>query len=275
MSKIQSSSGESDLDPAAIRIHGPDALEFLQAQLTLDLRTLIPDRLQATAWCNANGRVAVVLLIALTDAGYVLVVPSSMAAETQRRIRLYRIGRRIEVETDLDINACPPDAADALLLAHSPQRALRVGPEPAAREDDAAPDSRLADDIRHGLPWIVAPTSDLFLPQMLGLDALGGLSYRKGCYPGQEVIARVHFRGRVTRKTLRFRSSEPVSPEPGLEFGNDPQRATVLYSLTRPSGETLGLAVVPVDLDPEHLPKLEAAAFEWLDKDPAELYQEQ
>lgn len=274
MSKIQASSGDSELDPAAIRVCGPDALDFLQAQLTLDLRLLTPGQLQATAWCNANGRVAIVLLVAVTDAGHVLLVPGSMAAETLRRIGLYRIGRRIEVETDLDIDHCPPDAAGALVLAHSPRRALRIESAPSSRKAEAAPDSQLADDIRHGLPWIVAATSDRFLPQMLGLDDLGGLSYRKGCYPGQEVIARVHFRGRVTRRTLRFRCAEPISLEPGLEFGDDSQRVTVLYSVAQESGETLGLAVVPADVDPEHLPMLGATACDWLDKDPAELYQE-
>jgi folate-binding protein YgfZ len=268
MSKLQSSSRDSDLVPTAIRVEGPDALDFLQAQLTLDLRMLAPGRLQATAWCNANGRVAIVALIAVADAGYVLVVPSGMAAETSRRIRLYRIGRKIEVETGLEIDHCAPDATGALLLTHSPQRALRLRlrPDHRAGATEVVPDSQLADDIRHGLPWIVAATSDRFLPQMLGLDDLGGLSYRKGCYPGQEVIARVHFRGRVTRRMLSFRCTGPGSIEPGLEFGGDSQRATVLYSVTQQSGQTLGLAVVPADVDPEQLPKLDATAFEWLDK---------
>lgn len=272
---IQPGSGDSDLELSAIRVSGPDALDFLQAQLTLDLRTLAPDRLQATAWCNANGRVAIVLMIAPTDAGHVLVVPGSMAAETERRIRLYRIGRKIEVETGLEIGHCAPEAAGAMVLAHSPRRALRISADRSPCDGEADPDSRLADDIRHGLPWIVAATSDRFLPQMLGLDELGGLSYRKGCYPGQEVIARVHFRGRVTRRTLRFRCPAPLSLEPGLEFGDEQQRATVLISVILESGETLGLAVVPADVDQEHVSKLGTTTVEWLDKASADLYQEQ
>jgi len=274
MSKIQDSCGQSILDPCALHLTGPDAFGFLQAQLTLDLRTLKPQMLQATAWCNANGRVAIVLLVAVSQDGYLIVVPRGLAEQTLRRILLFRIGHNIDVQ-NLAIEYCQPTVENALLLTHSPQRALRIAPAELVNKSLAAPVGSLLDDIRHGLPWIVAATSDRFLPQMLGLDQLGGLSYRKGCYPGQEVIARVHFRGRVTRTLRRFHCQAVSALPPGLEFGNENDRAMVLYSAAAGPEQVFGLAVVPAGLDAGALPRLDAADFGWLDNQPAALYQEQ
>jgi len=274
MSKIQDSCGQSILDPCALHLTGPDAFGFLQAQLTLDLRTLKPQMLQATAWCNANGRVAVVLLVAVSQGGYLIVIPRSLAEQTLRRIRLFRIGHNIDTQ-NLTIEHCQPTDENALLLAHSPQRALRIAPTEPVNQSLVTPAGSLLDDMRHGLPWIVAATSDRFLPQMLGLDQLGGLSYRKGCYPGQEVIARVHFRGRVTRTMRRFHCQGVSALPPGLEFGNGNNRAMVLYSAAARPEQVIGLAVVPADLDAGALPRLDEAHFGWLDNHPAALYQEQ
>ena len=274
MSKIPDSCDQSVLDPCAIHLTGPDAFGFLQAQLTLDLRTLKPQMLQATAWCNANGRVAVVLLVAVSQGGYLIVIPRSLAEQTLRRIRLFRIGHNIDTQ-NLTIEHCQPTDENALLLAHSPQRALRIAPTEPVNQSLVTPAGSLLDDMRHGLPWIVAATSDRFLPQMLGLDQLGGLSYRKGCYPGQEVIARVHFRGRVTRTMRRFHCQGVSALPPGLEFGNGNNRAMVLYSAAARPEQVIGLAVVPADLDAGALPRLDEAHFGWLDNHPAALYQEQ
>ena len=96
------------------------------------------------------------------------------------------------------------------------------------------------------MPWILPETARAHLPQMLGLEALGGLSYRKGCFPGQEVIARVHYRGRVTRRTSRFRLAADSPPVPGTEFQLAGKSAQVLYAIADPAepGGVLGLAVV-------------------------------
>ncbi len=274
MSKILKSVDESDLDPVALQVTGPDAFGFLQAQLTIDLLKLEPQMLQVTAWCNANGRVAIVLLIAAIDDAYLLTLPRSLAEQALRRIRLYKIGRKVEVQS-IAIEHCRPGDENALILAHAPQRALRIAAGEAAPGSPAALPGALLDDIRHGLPWIVATTSDRFLPQTLGLDQLGGLSYRKGCYPGQEVIARVHYRGRVTRTLRRFSCAGDSLLQPGLDFGDEHNRATVLYSAIAQPGKVMGLSVIPAELGTARLPRLDVAHFEWLDIHPASLYQEQ
>ena len=265
------------LIPATLRLSGPDAQAFLQSQLTLDLNALAPSTLQPTAWCNANGRVALVLLLGRSKDGFDLVLPRELLPELERRIRLFRIGRKVEVVSGLGVETCPPDAPGALGLSYAPARAMRI--DPAAPAGGLAElRQMLIDDIRHGMPWIVSATSDRFLPQMLGFDRLGGLSYRKGCYPGQEVIARVHYRGRVTRRCVRFRVETAVPPAPGLEFGEAALTATVLYVAADTEGRYEGLAVVPAEIETAALPGYDAenrtSGLEWLDTEPPEAYQE-
>jgi len=91
------------------------------------------------------------------------------------------------------------------------------------------------------------------LPQMIGLEALGGLSYKKGCFPGQEVIARVHYRGRVTRRLARFTLKSDRPPSPGTTFELAGKPACVLYGVAGAdaAGEFDGLAVVSADAKPE------------------------
>ncbi len=95
--------------------------------------------------------------------------------------------------------AAPPDAAEALLPPTVP----------ASREHWREL------DVRAGLPQVYAPTSEQFVAQMLNLDAIGAIAFDKGCYTGQEVIARAHYRGRVKRRLQRFRSRGPQALAPG------------------------------------------------------------
>jgi folate-binding protein YgfZ len=104
------------------------------------------------------------------------------------------------------------------LPGHSAQSIL-VGPQP----DGAAlePQAGLAALVTAGVPWLDAALSDLFLGQSLNLDLLTGISFTKGCYPGQEVLARLHNLGRVKRRLLRFGFEEDSPPEVGARINND------------------------------------------------------
>jgi hypothetical protein len=224
----------------AVRVHGPDARAFLQSQLTLDVESIAPGTLRAAAWCRPDGRVEAVMLVGDGADGLWLMLPSALADAVVDRLRMFSIGRRVEIERVAG-GPVPADASSGLALTCDPGRALAMD-ETAA--PPPLPDSWLARDIDCGMPWILPETQAAFLPQMLGLDALDGLSYAKGCFPGQEVIARVHYRGRVTRRTVRFEldGDGPV-PTPGSAF--DDGGGTVLYAVA--GTPPRGLAVVPAD----------------------------
>lgn len=239
----------------AIPVTGPDAVAFMQAQLTADLDGMDEDLLYPAAWCSPDGRVDSLLLVARETDRVTLVLPETLVPQTVKRARMYSIGRKVKIEDDAAVRPVGHSARTSdrtLALAYDRTRFLQMSDTPDSAESQAPlPTEWLRADIECGMPWILAETAGAFLPQMLGLEALGGLSYRKGCFPGQEVIARVHYRGRVTRRISRFRLEPGPPPEPGAEFDLAGKPARVLYAIAvGDSHEAVtGLAVVAAEAE--------------------------
>ncbi|MDT8449224.1 MAG: hypothetical protein RQ847_03530 [Wenzhouxiangellaceae bacterium] len=235
----------------AVSISGPDAVAFVQSQLTLDIEASDAPAARPAAWCGPDGRAALTLLAGRRDDSVTLIAPASLTGELLRLANRFRIGRRLEIGEPVAAAPAIPAGgiepqAGRVALAFDPGRALQFGAEVEAQALAAA---WLARDIECRMPWLAPETAGRFLPQTLGLAELGGLSYAKGCYPGQEVIARVHYRGRVTRRLTRFRRDRAGEvPGPGTEFAVETADGTVkgvvLYA-TAPAGTSVtGLAVV-------------------------------
>jgi len=241
---------------AAMTIAGPDTSAFLQSQLTLDVESIPRGQMQPGAWCSPDGRVDAVVPVALDDQQATLVAPEALIASLVKRARMYSIGRKVEISYGPGIRggSKTTGAGDrALTLSWDPDRAFFLADpkKSEALQGDAwpAPVDWLRADIECHMPWLLPDTARMFLPQMLGLEALGGLSYRKGCFPGQEVIARVHYRGRVTRRIARFRLQSDQPPAPGTAFELAESPACVLYAVASADadGTSDGLAVVATD----------------------------
>lgn len=234
----------------ALRLSGPDAGEFLNTQLTADLPALEPRRWHPAAWCDPKGRALAVVLACLSESEADLVVPAEQAESTRQRLKLYTIGRSVEISAPEAVCGLWPRSPESRAgglcpLAVDPDRWLAVE---SAAADPVREARWLKADLALGLPWLSEATSARFLPQMLGLEALAGLSYRKGCYPGQEVIARVHYRGRVTRRPVGFRMQAASPPAPGQagELEGDSGELTVLYAQAA-NGHCAGLGIVPAE----------------------------
>lgn len=234
----------------AIAVGGPDARDFLQSQLTADVNALAADGSTPAAWCDSKGRVVATLRLLVHGSDYLVAVPEAMSDAIAKRLSMYRIGRKLTLSgarpltpgelAGEAVGGARPDADSGDAVFHHPEK---DGGGRAWR-------NWLSAEIDAGMPWILPATSERFLPQMLGLERLGGLSYRKGCYPGQEVIARVHYRGRVTRKLARFEADGPVGG-PGEPIRLDGFEAVVLYSLdtTSADGASRGLMIVPAEVE--------------------------
>lgn len=245
---------ENAFSLSVLRVSGPDARIFLQSQLTSNVEST-GDALQPTAWCNPKGRVEAVMLVAGRDESLDLLLPEPVAGGVLKRLGMFRIGRRVDLEAVGNAQPAAPEAPGAIRLSFDPERALRISGD----DRSMLPSSWLREDIGHSLPWVLPPVQARFLPQMLGLDTLGGLSYRKGCFPGQEVIARVHYRGRVTQRTARVTVDEPAA-RPGAEIRLAAGTGTILYAVPesdrgdrRAAGDHKSyeaLAVVPSDAAP-------------------------
>ncbi len=190
---------------------GEDAESFLQGQLTLDLRSLGAQEQRLTAWCNAKGRVWAVLRILRSADGFALLLPADQIDDFERRLRLFVLRARVSfsrpelivqghVGEDLDQGWL--SEGEAWWLPLGPGQALSLRGEALTAQPADASARFKALRLLGGEPQITAATREKFLPQSLGLEALDGLHFNKGCYVGQEIVARVHYRGRAPQRLV-------------------------------------------------------------------------
>ncbi len=208
----------SDLGYSTILVSGPDAEAFLQGQLTADVRELVGPGPRRSAWCNPKGRVICIMMLAREADGFTLTLPAELAEHVVQRLTMFRFRSKVDFEIR-EANA------DELIDGGS---------------SSSLEEWRLG-QLRAGVPEIYGAQSEQFTPHMLNLDLLDAVSLEKGCYTGQEIIARTYYRGATKRRLHRFESSEPVSPGDKVSEGD------------RNVGEVVNaigcdlLAVVPVD----------------------------
>ncbi|HTJ16706.1 MAG TPA: hypothetical protein VL494_08000 [Steroidobacteraceae bacterium] len=173
----------------SLLVSGADARSFLQGQLSADIDALTPARALPASCNSAQGRVQAVLWLTERADGIALLLPASLTERIAARLRKYVLRSKVKIDES--------PAAPGIV-------------EPAAYRER---DWQLA-GIRAGLPQVYPETYESFVAQMLNLDLLGGIAFEKGCYTGQEIIARTHFRGAIKRRMFRFGSEGPP-PAPG------------------------------------------------------------
>jgi hypothetical protein len=208
-----------------LRFSGADTLSFLQGQVSNDTQPLTEGAPVLAAYSTAQGRVLALIYLLPHSSGVVAILPREILGITMERMRKFILRAKVRIE----------DAADALVVAGrfgaTPQGSSRyaeqdgIGTAPVGRDAnrqwiigppqkiaaaaDAAAAKRIEDawrlaDIRAGLPQVYAATSEAFVAQMLNLDLLNGISFTKGCYTGQEIIARTQHLGRIKRRLYRL-----------------------------------------------------------------------
>jgi folate-binding protein YgfZ len=215
-------------DLAVLGVRGPDALTFLQGQLSQDMTRLAGETSLLAGLHNAQGRVLALLrLLRLADDHVLLVLPEDSADDVRQLLGRFVLRAKVRIEdassTWLAYGVSGPDAAAAastrlaVPMDATGLRQLVVAPrgEPLPEGDREERDVWRLEDIANGLPEIGAATSGLFVAQMLNLDLLDAISFKKGCYTGQEVIARAHYRGQVKRRMQRFYTETDVPLVPG------------------------------------------------------------
>lgn len=268
-----------------IRVHGADARDFLHRQLTADLNALPAAASTLAAWCDPKGRVQVLFRVTSTHDGFLLRLPTALVAPTLQRLRLFVLRSRVELSEadDLGLAGIAGDEAAAALakslpaLPEAPGQVLQADdvlliriPGPGPRFEIVAPPARLAAlydplatvaqpvaasawrllDVIAGLPEVWPRTRGAFVPQMINLHWLGGVSFRKGCYPGQEIVARMHYLGKLKRRLFIARAAQANAAEPGDAVYADGASQTVGEVVTaapHPDGGLLLTAVLRID----------------------------
>jgi folate-binding protein YgfZ len=206
-------------DFGTLRFSGADAEKFLQGQLSNDVSKLAPGKLLRAGLHNPQGRTLALLWLIAADQGDILaVLPLELLPTVAAQLRRYVLRAKLTISDDSAryriLGLSGPDAEPALAgrrIAYGPRdepRALLLQSalEPPPSSPAMSRDQWRALDIAAGLAQVYTQTSGQFVAQMLNLDCIDAVSFTKGCYTGQEVIARAHYRGRIKRRLQRFRS---------------------------------------------------------------------
>lgn len=188
-----------------IRAGGTNAREFLHAQLSADIAALQPGESRFAAYCAPDGRVLTLAVVQMASAvetdGFMLLTTRDNAQTVVDRLSLYRLRAAVDFHILTDPLYGRADHSGAWKMPGTRPRS--VDTEPAAT-GSISPEIWQRHDIQDGIPWVGAVLSGRFLPQMLALERLDAVDYHKGCYPGQEVIARLHYKGRVKQGLHRI-----------------------------------------------------------------------
>ena len=242
---------------AIIEASGADATAFLHAQLSNDVQGLEPGRSLLAGYCNAKGRLYALPRLWRSGGDWRLCMPADITDTVLKRLRMFVLRSQVTLKRRDDLTLLgvagdgaaeclrqaglpAPEAIDAVDSPGSASVLRWPGATPRFQictPDDAAPacwaalaaDARPASasvwrllDIDAGQPAVYAPTLEAFVPQMVNLELIGGVSFKKGCYPGQEIVARMHYLGKPSRRMYRLQAT--AAPAPGTPVLDDTGR---------------------------------------------------
>jgi len=248
-------------DLTALAVRGPDAAVFLQGQLSQDVELLAERGAMFAGLHNPQGRcLALLRLFHLGSDQIVVALPVALAEKVRTQLTRYVLRAHVKIE-----DACSswrvygltgPDAEAAaetrvhLPLEHEGFRQLILAPrsEPLPQGHIASRAEWRIEDIEGGIPEVLEETSGMFVAQMLNLDAIGAIAFDKGCYTGQEIIARAHYRGQVKRRMQLFHTESAVALAPGERILlDDGRRAQVVVaeSIAEGGQEFLAVTTLP------------------------------
>ena len=252
-----------------LQAQGEDAAQFLHNQLTQDVLLLPVGQARLAAFCNAKGRMqASFVLVKTAPETVLLVLPLDLMAQTRQRLSMFVLRAKVrlsDVTDEWQRVGLLGASARALLGDAAPWQVCNLGNAHAvalypavlgdthvprgfwlAPSGQVLPDAALVDaslwswaTVLSGVPFVTQPLFEAFVPQMLNFESVGGVNFKKGCYPGQEVVARSQFRGTLKRRMALLHSPVPLVAGQELFNPADPEQpcATVVQCAPRPDGE--------------------------------------
>lgn len=248
-----------------IAIEGDDAAKFIHGQLTQDFSLLGTDQARLAAFCNAKGRMQASFIGLKREDGKILLLCSKdLLAPTLKRLSMFVMRSKAKLSDAseaYDLWGLAGDATKniangaysiwakaeldqnslvALYPAGSTARQILIAP--AGAPQPAGPalplDTWQWGEVASGVVMVTQPVFEAFVPQMLNYESVGGVSFKKGCYPGQEVVARSQFRGTLKRRAYRVHSTGPLAAAQEIYADDDPENVVgqVVQSAAHPAG---------------------------------------
>jgi len=269
-----------------VSVHGEDAQDFLQSQFSNDIRQVDDTHSQYSGYCSAKGRLLASFRIFRRGDSYYLCLPAEMIEDLISRLRMFVLRSKVTIEeagnTFVYLGVSGGEASEKLcdisgdlpesvheVIQDEEQLTIRVpGIHPSyevftsverarvlwdkLNVDSAAIGAEAWQllDIQAGVPVIYRQTRESFVPQMANMQLVDAVSFKKGCYPGQEVVARMQYLGKLKRRMYKLRTHTEIRPEPGDELfrGEDASQSTgkVVSAAAHPDGGYALLAVLQI-----------------------------
>ncbi len=247
-----------------IRAQGADAATFIHSQLTQDFLLLGPESARLAAFCNAKGRMqASFIAIRPSAEDILLVCERDLLPQVLKRLRMFVLRAKCQLEdasaafTLLGLTGSavpaglntpwqvlPQGAAQVIGLypAQGQARALWLAPAgtPAPNVAPLAPAIWRWLEVMSGVPLVSQAIYEQLVPQMLNYESVGGVNFKKGCYPGQEIVARSQFRGTLKRRAYLAQASAEVPPEAEVFATNNVEQPVGVVVLSAPNPVQIG-----------------------------------
>src|SRR5574343_1141434 len=253
---------------ALLEAAGEDSKSFLHGQLTSDINHLAEGAVQHAAWCSAKGRMQASFLVWRRGDNYILSLSDDLKDATQKRLQMFVLRAKVKVQIQADrvlLGLAGAQAAEALKDAGLPVPATPLtrvadGEIEVIRLDETRfivtlPDqdaiarwTQLSNkarpvglpvwqwlDVQHAFPLVTLATKEEFVPQMADFEKIGGVSFHKGCYPGQEVVARTQYLGKVKRHLFRLTSQQALKAGDVLNSPDNPDQSCGMVMTGAPS----------------------------------------
>jgi tRNA-modifying protein YgfZ len=249
-------------DHRILALEGPDAARFAHAQFMNDVTGLADGHWQWNGWLTPKGRVVALFALLRLDAQSLwLLLPDAPPGGLRDALQRFVFRSKVTLGERPDLHAAgrfspPPHAAGSRLWrdghveldagsANAP-RTLRISAALPVSDDDAL--ALWKDyDLRHGLPRLEPSQAGAWTPQQLSLDRLQAYSVKKGCYPGQEIVARTHFLGQAKRGLALFEAG--ATPPVGTAVTDGERTIGTVVSSASGNDDSALLAVLPLDVD--------------------------
>ena len=199
---------------------GEDARAFLHAQLSNDIEHLPQGKACIAGWCSPKGRLLATFLVVPSSAGFLLQLARDLVPTVAKRLAMYVLRSKVKItdasgqwaqfgvwgtEGGAPFSVSERDGTITVGIEPGRQLVLAAGAASARYAPNAPAEDWALAEIRAGRPLIALATQDQFVPQMVNLELAGGVDFHKGCYPGQEIVARAQYRGAVKRRMVRLR----------------------------------------------------------------------
>lgn len=215
----------------ALQVTGDDAENFLQSLLTNDIKAAKTGVAQLNGFCQAKGRLLATFWLLRRQGDFVLIVPADQAAFLAQRLNMFKLRSKVDIAplADYQLLALPDhdiQSVESIIiddrLAMALVKSSDIATVVTALEEAGLPQQSAhcwhQRYIQAGYPMIYAASRERFTAQQVNLDLVNGVNFRKGCYPGQEVVARLHYLGEAKRRLFIAEANALDLPEPGCDI---------------------------------------------------------